>query len=512
MIRCVEKLLVGSMKEIMTVEMMRESDAATIAAGTPGTELMYRAGKGIFSAVEEKRGWTGPVAIVCGSGNNAGDGYVLALLLKEKEIESKLLLVDEKFSKDGKYYFDRCLEAGISWETVNGDFDFSDYEIVLDCLYGTGFHGDVKGTALTLIEKINESGKYVVSVDINSGLNGNSGMGRVCVKSDLTVSVGSYQPGHFLNMAKDLMGDKVNCEIGIEPLDKSMVLWEAEDCSALFPKRMNMSNKGSYGYIALVGGSSKYTGAVRLAAMAEFAMRSGAGVTTVAVPKGISEIVAPLILESTVYPLTDEEGDILFDKEDFEGLIRNRKAIAFGMGIGISEEVERTLTYLLENYEGCLIVDADGITCLASLSKELVRGAKARIVLTPHLKEFSRLTGKTVAEIQDNPLEAAKEYAKDMKTIVLLKGPTTIVTDGERVAFVDRGCPGMATAGSGDVLSGIVAAVCGANVEKTFEAVATAAWINGRAGELAQEEYGDVSMIASDTARAIIKAIKEVRK
>ena len=239
------------MTEILTVAEMRESDAAAIAAGTPGRELMYRAGKGIFRAGE----WKPPVGVVCGTGNNAGDGYVLAVLLKEAGIPCEILLQEERFTPDGKYWFDRCGEAGIpvrKWTEIRS---LSGYGSIADCVFGTGFHGEVSGEAERIIRLINESGAYVVSADINSGLNGDSGMAEAAVYSDLTVSIGSWKPGHFLNMAKDRMKRKVNVDIGIPPQGHGIRLTEAADAAALFPPRKHFSHKGVYGYIALIGGS-----------------------------------------------------------------------------------------------------------------------------------------------------------------------------------------------------------------------------------------------------------------
>ena len=249
------------MTEILTVAEMRESDTAAIAAGTPGRELMYRAGEGIFRAGE----WKAPAAVVCGTGNNAGDGYVLAMLLKQAGVACDILMQEERFTPDGRYWFDRCTQAGVPVRMWTGISSLAGYGSVADCIFGTGFHGEAAGEAARMIRLINESGAYVVSADINSGLNGDSDMAEPAVNSDLTVSVGSWKPGHFLNMAKDLMKRKVNIDIGIPPAGHGIRLTEAADAAALFPPRKNFSHKGVYGYIALIGGSFRYSGAIRLA-------------------------------------------------------------------------------------------------------------------------------------------------------------------------------------------------------------------------------------------------------
>ena len=497
------------MKDILSVENMRKSDAHTIECETPSKELMMRAAKGVFDSVK----WKEPVAIVCGSGNNAGDGYALAVLLNDANIKCTLFCLSDRFSEDGRYYFDMCLKRGIDTVDVksNGIEDFDRYNTIVDCILGTGFKGQVRDDIVSVIEKINNSQAYVVSVDINSGLNGDNGLSSCCVNSDLTVSVGGFKTGHFLNMAKDVMKDKINCDIGIKPVDMPYKLIEEDDIKAVLTPRKNRSNKGTYGYTALIGGCDRYSGAIRLAYMANAAMRSGAGVVKVALPGSLRTEVAAHILESTIFPLPDRDANAVYDEEKMDELISNVKTVAFGMGIGVSDDTKKMLYHLLKNYKGRLIVDADGLTILSKMDKELIKNRKCELVLTPHIKEFSRLTGLSVDEINVSPIETAKAYAADIKAVVLLKGPSTVVTDGNAVYITDRGCAGMATAGSGDVLSGILAATC-SYIDDTMMAVICGAYINGRAGELAQQKYGSISMIASDTVSHIADVISEQEK
>ena len=492
---------------ILRVENMRKSDAATIAAGVPGRELMRRAAAGIFSAAE----WRAPVAVVCGSGNNAGDGYALALLLREHGIDCTVFLLSDRFSEDGRYYYEKCLAAGIPCLPCPESPDFSGFGSVADCIFGTGFAGEPRGKTKAAIEAVNKSGARVVSADINSGLAGDSGMARAAVRSDLTVSVGFFQPGHFMNMAKDLMREKKNVDIGISPADAPYFLLEAADAAKAFPERKHFSNKSTYGYVGLLGGSAKYIGAVKLAAMANAAMRGGAGVVKLAAPASLCVSLRADVLESTLYPLADAEGDLVYDEAQIDAFGKGLKAIAFGMGAGNTPETRAILTRLLQTYEGALIVDADGLNALAGMDRALLRQSPARLVLTPHNMEFSRLSGHTVEEILADPIPPAKAYAAETGTTLLLKGPATVVTDGDRVFLTDRGTPGMATAGSGDVLSGLLAAVCGFCPDTTL-AAAAAAWVNGRAGELAAEETGTTGMTAGDTARHIALAVRELTR
>ena len=194
----------------VSTEVMRASDKWTIENLVPSKELMERAGKAIFEQVA----WKGPVGIICGKGNNAGDGFVVASLLKDHGIDCEIvLLFEDAFSEDGRYFYDKCIEKGVM--TVS-EGNYGAYSTILDCIFGTGFKGEVKEPAKSAIEQINASKAYVVSADINSGLNGDTGLGDLYVISDLTVSIGTFKYGHFLGNANQAMKNKVNCDIGIK--------------------------------------------------------------------------------------------------------------------------------------------------------------------------------------------------------------------------------------------------------------------------------------------------------
>ncbi|MCQ2502169.1 MAG: NAD(P)H-hydrate epimerase [Saccharofermentans sp.] len=204
----------------VSTAVMRESDRWTIENLVPSKELMARAGRSIFESVD----WKGPVGIICGKGNNAGDGFVVANLLKENGINCEIvLLYEHSFSEDGKYFFDKCVAAGIPVVTEGR---YGSYNTILDAIFGTGFRGEVKEPARSAIEKINASGAYVVSADINSGLNGDTGLGELYVISDLTVSIGTYKYGHFIGKAKEAMKAKINCDIGIKIIGETKEISE----------------------------------------------------------------------------------------------------------------------------------------------------------------------------------------------------------------------------------------------------------------------------------------------
>lgn len=212
-------------KKIISVRTMRESDAYTIKNFTDSKTLMHRAGEAVFKSFP----WHGRVAVVCGSGNNAGDGYVLALLLKKNGINCTLFLVKNKFSADGLYYYEKCKAENIESTIINENTAFDGYDSIADCILGTGFKGEVSAEVKTAVDKINSSGKTVVSVDINSGLNGDFGVQGECVKSDLTVSVGFLKTGFYLGGADSKIKRVVNCDIGIKLVGEAYTLIEKDD-------------------------------------------------------------------------------------------------------------------------------------------------------------------------------------------------------------------------------------------------------------------------------------------
>ena len=286
---------------------------------------------------------------------------------------------------------------------------------------------------------------------------------------------------------------------------------EKDDIKRLIKPRENYSHKGTYGYVSLIGGSTEYSGAIKLANIASSAIRSGAGVVRLCVPNAITNGVLPYILESTLYPLKDENGNIKFDKEQIDTLINSSKVIAIGMGLNQKGDNEKIISYLINNYNGTLIIDADGLNTLSKMDIYLTK-SKGKIVLTPHLKEFERLSKIPIEQINENPIEYAKQYAKNNGVVLLLKGVATIITDGENTYLTNTGCPGMATGGSGDVLSGILAGICASNGISLLENVSIGAYINGYAAELAREEGCDISMSAYDTAKNVARAISTLIK
>ncbi|MGM9969014.1 MAG: NAD(P)H-hydrate dehydratase [Anaeroplasma sp.] len=491
------------MKSILTVKNMRKSDEYTISNGVPSQELMWRAALGVYNNVN----WHGNIGIFCGGGNNAGDGYALALILKENNYNVNIVLINNNFSNDGKYYFDLCLKNNINIIDINDNL--VNYDIAVDAILGTGFKGDLKEEYNKAINIINQN-KYIVSIDINSGLNGDNGLAINAVKSDLTVSIGYLKPGLYLNMAKDYIKKIINVDIGIRAVKDVYYLIEESDFSNIFKPRLNFTNKGSYGYVGILGGSTNYPGAIRLANLAQTALYSGCGVSRVIIPDCIYNLVFNNVLEATVYSMPSDGKMMLYDELELKSAIKGLRALGVGIGWSESREYEKILEYLIVNFNNSLVIDADGLNTLAKMDLDLLNKSNNKIILTPHLKELSRLTGYEIKYLNENLIDVALEFTNKYNVILLVKGPTTIIAYKNDIFMVNKGCSGMATAGSGDVLTGILVGMLGYS-DDTFLTTALAAYLNGYAGELAMKEYCDISMVSSDTAKMLKYAIKNIK-
>ena len=490
------------MKRLVTREEQKRAEALAMKSGISERVLIERAAEGLFSAYP----YRSPALIVCGSGNNAADGYALALLLKKAKIDCHILRLSEKASREGAILLDECRAAKIPIFPYDETFSLSPYEEIVDCMLGTGFSGKISPPFSEMIERINASGKPVISADVNSGLDADSGQGKGAIRSDLTVTFGERKTGLFLADARDLVGRVERVDIGLARATFDLSLAEAEDFADLFPKRKHNSHKGDYGYVSILGGSAEYAGAIKLANLALSALRAGCGVSQLILPASLANSVSPYLLESTLFLLPDRDGHALFDEERLTAALSRQKALAIGMGWGKSDENKKILTWILSHLEIPLVIDADGLNTLATLDETLLASYRGQVIVTPHAKEFERLSKIPMEEILQNPLEIAKNFAKRTGAILLLKGATTIVTDGEHTRLVTRGCPGMATAGSGDVLSGILAGLLG-YLPADLSTVTFGAYLAGLAGELAEREVGSVSMTSSDTVRKIPEAL-----
>ena len=497
------------MKLICSVSQTRNNDLNYIQSGASPYKLMLNAGKALLFSYD----YTGKkTLIVCGGGNNGGDGLVLALLLKERGQAVEVCLAKSNFTQESVYYYNKCKAENIKCTPYTQDFCFNGYDIIVDAILGTGFNGVVKEPIAQVIQKINQSGAVVISADIPSGLNGDNGKGEISVKADITVAINNLKTGYYLSDGKDKCGKIKLAPIGIPVTESLGYLMGKQDFKEFFPPRLNNSNKSTYGYVGIMGGSVNYSGAVKLANLALSGLNVGAGVVKLAVPNCIASSVLPYLLESTLFCMPSKSGQFKFSKNKLNEYIGGLKAIAFGVGVGESQQNQKILKHLITNYKGRLIIDADGINALSKMGADILLQKTCDILITPHPKEFSRLIGKTVAEVLENPITLAKEFATKYDITLLLKGASTIVCNKSSFYITERGSSGMATAGSGDCLTGVITGLCGFSNKTLCQIAVCSAYICGVAGEKATAWENAYSHTARNTVDFIPKVITEIIK
>lgn len=493
------------MEKVLSVENMYLSEENMIQSGLSSQEMMFNAGKSCFEHIK----FLGKkFLIICGEGNNGGDGLVIAYLLMKNFFDVDLFILKNIKSEVALTYYDLCKNLNIKEYYQEDLINFDDYDVIVDAIYGIGFKGNLNDREKNLFLKLQAYQEKIVSIDINSGLNANTGTSEIFIKSNLTLTINNIKPGLLLNNGKNAY-HKLKClNIGIKEINPYYLI-NKEDIRKILERKNENVNKGDFGYVTLLGGSLSYAGAIKLASLSSIAIASGCGVCQVMVIKPLLEPILNTILEGTVFPLSSENNHIKFIKEEFDMALKNKKAIGIGMGISQNEENIKILRYILLNYNIKVLLDADALNTLSENDNlSLLLKTNCKVVLTPHLKEFSRLIKKDLNDIKENLITYALDFAKKYKVILLLKGPTTIICDGNEVYFVNRGCKGMATAGSGDVLSGIITGLLG--YLSPLEATLAGAYINGLAGELAQNEHNEVSMMAHHTIENIVLAIDSI--
>lgn len=504
------------MQPILTNAQMREADEYTIQTlGVPAQMLMERAGRAL-AAQAQTMASGGRVLCMCGSGNNGGDGYVCARILRENGREVDCFSVEQPRSDACKNSREQWLQAGgVCYTQFPKEHA---YALVIDCIFGTGFHG--RFPYMDLAGAVANSGAKVLACDIPSGINGDNGaVSEGTIKADVTLCIGERKVGAYVSDAIDYTG-RIECvDIGItlpkEPTAYAQLLMQA-DVAAMLPRRNRNSHKGTYGKAAIVAGSLQYSGAAYLSNAALLAtvscMRSGAGYTALYVPKAL---IQPFMLRAPEALLvsTNDGGRYAFN-EDILRELTKYDAVAFGMGMGQGEDVQKGAVWLLTHYQGKLILDADALNALAQLPKqtlvETLQNKTCDVVMTPHVKEFSRLIKTEVSAIQDKGLETPASFASAHNVTLLLKNAVTTIACPGRVRLQIRGSAGQAKAGSGDVLSGVIAGLCASGLS-CFDAACAGSLLCGVAAELAVKEIGEYSLLASDVIHYLGKAFVAVQ-
>ncbi len=506
---------------VYTGAQMKALDGYTIEhCGISGLQLMENAALGIVSETEKRMKLQGKTCVIlCGRGNNGGDGFAAALQLSTRCAAVRLVCLadDALLSPDAAHYSARAAEYGIERisDLPKALAAIAQADVIIDALYGFGFRGALAGADAALAEAVNQSDAFVVSADIPSGICADSGaVDGACIQSDLTVTFTGYKLSATLFDSANYYGEIAVADIGI-PMEAKMQISPAAEIvlpqSALrtLGVRKRDAHKGDCGKVFVLGGSRGMSGAVYMSAQA--ALRSGAGLVCAGVPEHLMDIMEIKTTEVMTYAVQASEGGLGMDAAAVEKA-NEYDAVAFGMGAGRGRMVAGLLQLLLRRGDRPLVLDADGLFALAG-AKEALKDTKRTVVLTPHSGEMARLCGCDIAEVEADRIGCAKEFAKAYNVYVVLKGAHTVIAapDGRVAINCLAGNSGMATAGSGDVLAGICTALL-ARGDDVFSALQAAVYIHALAGDLAAQEKGEDGMIAGDMLEMLPYAIKKLRE
>jgi hydroxyethylthiazole kinase-like uncharacterized protein yjeF len=512
---------------ILNAKQMREADRATINdVGLPSIVLMENAGRQVVAALEslyddlnDQR-----VAIIAGKGNNGGDGFVVARTLHQRGVDATVFLVGQVAEVKGDARINLDILGRLSVTVVEvadegaWELHFSEvsqHDLIIDAMFGTGLTTALKGLHQTVVADLNASGLPIVSIDLPSGLSADTPeLIGDSVDATVTITLAAPKLPLILSPAEQMSGEVVIADIGIplgviDQLDGPRIeLITRDQLRMLIPPRATDAHKGDFGRVVIVAGSVGKTGAAALAAQG--AMRSGAGLVTVACPKSCQPIIAGYGLEYMTEPLEETAtGTVHFAAaETVLGL--HADVMAVGPGLGRGEGVATFVRELVEKGEMPLVLDADALNAFADDPATLVGRDGRDIIITPHPGEMARLVGCSAEDVQANRLGIASDFAQRHQVYVVLKGYRTLIATPAGPVFVNpTGSPGMATGGTGDVLAGMLAAWM-AQLLDAEAACRVAVYLHGAAGELADADTGEVSMTAGDVVEHIGDAILEL--
>ena len=441
------------MIKVLNSNQMQENDFLTIKnKNISALTLMEIAGTKI--ALDIKNNFNPQkTLILCGGGGNGGDGFVIARILNENNFEVEVFCASDKLKKETQINKDKYQGKIID------NLKTKNYGLIIDALIGVGLKNDLNEKYQKIINFVEKSSAKIISIDIPTGINSDNGLiMNKAIKADYTYAIENYKIGHFYNFGKDYCGKIKIINIGIEDYSKdSLNILEEKELKAFFPKRLNRSNKGNYGKLSIIGVSATTIGAPILSLKA--ALKMGAGYIYLCAPDKYFPTLSLIEPSSLKISLKTIDGNIVFDKNVLDQIIKNSDSIAIGMGCGISEEIYNIIKYILNNFTKCLIIDADGLNSIAKYGLDILKEKKCKVIITPHLKEFSRLINKSVDSIQKNPIQEVIDFSCNYDVCVLLKDHCSIAYYKNELFLNILGNAGLAKAGSGDVLSGIIGSI-----------------------------------------------------
>jgi len=508
---------------IVTAKEMQSLDSKTIdGMGVPGLVLMENACMGVVEAAEDMLdGVQGKsIRIYCGTGNNGGDGFAAARHLMNRGAILDVLLIGSpsKLTPDAKANHDWFLEMGGSVSPTDNIEDLatrSSADLAIDGLLGTGTKGAARGLIADVIEAINVTENRVLAIDIPSGVEGSTGkVGGSAVIAELTVTMGLPKIGLMVPPGRNYAGEVEIVDIGIprkfvDEADLKFGMTEEDDVLGMLPRRHREAHKGDVGKLLLLAGSPGFTGAATLAT--QTSIKVGVGLARLGIPKELNPILEVKLTEGMTWVLPDKSTGLLHP----EALPEVKKALAWadalvlGPGISMEKHVGDFIEKLLPLVKLPTVIDADGLNQLAQ-KKSLLKKLPKQCVLTPHPGEMARLTGESISQIMDDPIATARKWAKTWKCVVVLKGAPSYIARPDGMVWVNpTGNPGMASGGTGDVLTGMIGGFLAQGLSP-WNAAVCSAWLHGACGDSALEYQGALSLTASDLIDEIPAVLEDI--
>lgn len=494
------------MEFLLNAAQMKHCDRDTIdRIGIPSPVLMERAALSVVDEMEKHQLNLDSVLVLCGSGNNGGDGFAIARLLDEQGIRVTVSFVGRETSMTEETLLQRriCENCGIK---ISTNFQNREYTTIVDAIFGIGLSRTVEGRYAELIDWINHQSASVVAVDIPSGISADTGkVLGAAVQADLTVTFAYRKIGQILYPGCEYCGQIVRRDIGITAADfrkgiPAVFTYGEEDLQRIVRRRA-YSNKGTYGKVLLVAGSHGMSGAACLAGLAAY--RCGSGLVRIFTPECNREVIQTYLPEAIVTAYGQENRPIVMLREAMSWA----DVIGIGPGLGVSPLGAQLLETVLQESDKPVVVDADGLNLLAK-QPSLLPVSRVPVILTPHIGEMMRLTGTQKSDITEDIIAAASRYSGENHVICVLKDARTAVSDGSRTYLNTSGNNGMAVAGSGDILTGIICGLLGQGMQP-FDGAALGVYLHGLSGDLAREKYSAYGMIARDIAGQIGEVLKK---
>lgn len=521
--------------KVVTAAEMRQIDRDTIEGiGIPGIVLMETAGSAIVGAIKQHYPTVQRIGILVGKGNNGGDGLVIARQLAHTGHDVHIFLVSpvDSFTGEAALNLQIVKNLGLRIEEIVSDAKpdserstalngIVGCELLIDAIFGTGLRGAVRDPIATIIDTINRCSTPILSVDLPSGLDADTGnpLGT-CVQADRTVTIGLPKRGLLVYPGAELAGALEVVDIGfpkqvINSQDSKINRTTAVEASEWIPQRPSASHKGTYGRVLVVAGSTGMTGAAALAS--EAALRAGAGLVTLAIPKSLNPILEGLLPEVMTLPLSETEAgslSVAAAAAILEFAEKTKSVLAIGPGISQHPDTVALVHQLARENQGHklggrMVIDADGLNAIAQ-NREIMSFLDRETVLTPHPGEMARLTNTSVSILEEDRIRTAQTYASEHGVTLVFKGAPTVISAANGDVWINStGNPGMGTGGMGDVLTGIIAGLMAQGLSGE-RAAALAVYIHGLAGDTVSERLGMHGLIASDVLKAVPEAISSL--